>query len=159
MFWWLSFTAILLAAAFTAFLLARPLARRRRDSRMQQAQREFGYQRERLEAKFLDCAAATGKPRGLRWVECQWDRKPVFVKDRNQNKLAAFVGVTIRFQAIEGGGMEDVPAVKNLRTATGVFHYEDGRWITIGKTLFNLEPRQAVARFKDQFEPLATSPT
>lgn len=122
---------------------------------MRRARREFLYQRERLEAKFIDCAAATGKPRGLRWVECRWDPKPVFVRNRNEDKLAAFVGVTIRFEPIPGEGMEDVPAARNLRTATGLFHYEGGRWITIGRALFNLEPEQAVARFKDQFEPVA----
>jgi len=159
MYWRLLLVAMLLAFAVTTGLLLRPLRRRRRARKRQQAQRDFHYQRERLEAKFLDCAAATGKPRGLRWVECEWENEPVFVRDRSENKLVAFVGVTIRFQAVEGGGMEDVAAVKNLRTATGVFHYEEGRWITMGKVLFNLEPDQVVARFKDQFEPLVPSAT
>lgn len=126
---------------------------------MRRARREFAFQREQLEAKFIDCAAATGKPRGLRWAECSWDAKPVFVRDRHADKLAAFVGVTIRFEPIPGEGMEDVPAARNLRTATGVFHYEDGRWITIGRALFNLEPQQAVARLKDQFEPVVPPAT
>ena len=159
MLWRLLLVTILLAFAVTGGLQIRSLRRRRRAWKVQQAQREFHFQRERLEAKFLDYAAATGKPRGLRWVECEWNNQPVFVMDRAENKLAAFVGVTIRFQAIEGGEMEDVPAVKDLRTATGIFHYEEGRWITIGKVLFNLEPDQVVARFKDQFEPVVPPAT
>ena len=38
------------------------------------ARRQFQQQREHLEAKFFELAASSGKPRGLRWKECEWAR-------------------------------------------------------------------------------------
>ena len=40
---------------------------------VERARELFKLQRERLEAQFLTAAAATGKPRGLLWKDCQWD--------------------------------------------------------------------------------------
>jgi hypothetical protein len=61
--------------------------------------------------------------------------------------LYALNGATISFEAIEGGGMEDVEAVGNLRSATAVFVYRDGEWTTDGRVIFNLEPAEAIERF------------
>jgi hypothetical protein len=108
-----------------------------------------------LEAKFFDVAAATGKPRGLRWVDCDWLDEVTYARDRQTGLLTAFVAVNIRFEAIEGGDMEDVAAVGNIRDAAAVFHYERGNWGTGGRALFNMSPIDAIKRLQGQFEPVA----
>jgi hypothetical protein len=60
--------------------------------------------------------------------------------------------VTIGFEAVEGGGMEEVEAVSNLRAGTAVFRVCQGAWQTEGRTYFNLSPAEAVAYYQDDFE-------
>ena len=64
----------------------------------------------------------------------------------------ALVGVTISFEAIEGGDMEGLEAVGNLRNASAVFFYQDGQWQTGGRVIFNLNPDEAVEHFKQGYE-------
>src|SRR3954470_23583325 len=97
-----------LAFAALVYAMWRPLRARLRAREGRRAIREFRVQREQLEAKFFDLAAAQGKPRGLRWRECDWQNGVVFARDVQSKLLTAFVGVNIRFEAIEGGDMEDV---------------------------------------------------
>jgi hypothetical protein len=114
--------------------------------------RQFQQQREHLEADFLRAAGASGKPRGLRWIECEWESDATFARDRKTGELTALVGVTIQFEAIAGSDMEGLPAVGNLRHASGVFFFRGGRWRTIGKAVFNLNPRETIEHFKQQYE-------
>lgn len=125
----------------------------RRDER--RAMELFRRQRETLEAKFFDLAASLGKPRGLRWVRCDWQKETTFARDLRTKLLTAFVGVEIAFEAIEGGDMEDVEAVGTIRDASAVFHYQAGQWGTGGKALFNMNPRDAITRLTGQFEEVA----
>ncbi|MCY2963727.1 MAG: hypothetical protein NT069_08795 [Planctomycetota bacterium] len=148
-----------LCAAGVAIALAvrQPLRRLRRANEEASARTAFRQQREVLEAKFFDLAARSGKPRGLKWIDVEFLDDLGFARDRQTGLLAAFVSVNIRFEAIPGGDMEDVAAVGNVRDACALFHYEAGGWGTGGKTLFNVSPREAIARFHTQFEPLAES--
>jgi hypothetical protein len=127
-------------------------------ARRQAAIEQFHSQRGELEAAFLAAANATGKPRGLRWVSCRFDPAVLFAADRPSDELYALVGATVSFEAIEGGGMEDVEAVGNLRYATAVFLQRDGAWTTDGRAVFNLEPAQALERFGGALEPLPNQP-
>ncbi len=115
---------------------------------------DFKLRREVLEAKFFDIAASIGKPRGLRWKECDWQEQVFFARDMQTQLLTAFVSVEIHFEAIEGGDMEDVPAVDDVRDASAVFHYQSGTWGTGGKALFNMDPASAVTRLVGQYEPV-----
>ena len=72
--------------------------------------------------------------------------------------LTAFVGVNIRFEALEGGDMEDVEAVGMVRDAAALFHYHRGRWGTGGRALFNMNPSGALVHFKGQIEPIESVP-
>lgn len=137
-----------------ALTLYRPLKRMMRDIEFERARELFSLQRERLEAKFYDLASSTGKPKGLRWEECDFHSAVSFARDKTTGQLSAFAEVTIRFSAIEGGGMEEVEAVGNLRHATAVFHYHKGQWGTGGRTLFNMNPREAIDHFQAQFEAI-----
>ncbi|WP_146118818.1 hypothetical protein [Blastopirellula marina] len=112
------------------------------------ARQLFRLRREWLETEFMKAAAASGKPRGLRWVDCEFDDDVQFALDEEFGLLRAFVSVTIRFAAIEGEGMEEVEAVDNLRAATGVFEYNGIRWVANPRAIFNLSPNQAILHFR-----------
>jgi hypothetical protein len=117
-------------------------------------QRRFLQQREHLEAAFFTAAAASGKPRGLRWTNCEWESEVAFARERQTGRLAALVAVTVSFEAVEGGDMEGVEAVGNLRNASAVFFFDADRWRTTGKAIFNLNPGEAIEHFKGQYERL-----
>jgi hypothetical protein len=125
-----------------------------RGPQLAQARVLFHRQRERLELQFFQATAASGKPRGLRWKAIEWESGVEFARERASGRLAALVAVTIQFEAIEGGDMEGLPAVANLRNASAVFFFHGGRWHTTGKTVFNLNPDEALAHFHNQYERL-----
>ncbi len=116
-------------------------------AKLARAQGTFRGRREWLEARFHTLSAQSGKPRGLRWVDCDFDDDVVFAREPVSGEIHAFVGVSIRFEAIEGGDMEDVEAVGNLRAATSVFCFDGANWRTEGRAIFNLSPKQAVLHF------------
>ena len=118
------------------------------------ARRQFHQQREHLEARFFTAAAASGKPRGLRWKGCDWGEQVEFARDRRTRQLVALAGVTVSFEAVPGGDMEGLPAVGNLRCASAVFAYAGGRWIATGRAVFNLNPDEALTHLQQQYERL-----
>jgi hypothetical protein len=141
------------AAAAAALALAwRPLRKFGRAVQVERARELFKLQRERLEGRFLSAAAATGKPRGLRWKDCRWESEVEFVRERRTGQIAALVGVTVQFEAVAGGDMEGVAAVGNLRTASAVFFFHHGAWHTVGKAVFNMNPAEAIEHFRTQYE-------
>jgi hypothetical protein len=141
-----------LAAAALFALIWRPLRAKIRHVQLARARTEFHQQREHLEARFFKIASSSGKPRGLEWAGCDFDNNVIYARDRHSGELSAFVGVTISFEAIAGGAMEDVEAVGNLRAATAVFRVVKGRWSTDGRAIFNLNPTEAVRYFQDNLE-------
>ena len=121
--------------------------------RRRAAERLFRRARGELEARFSAAAGRDGKPAGLRWVRCEFDGEPSFAPAAD-GRLDGFLSVTVQFEPIPGGGMEDVPAAHLPRHATAVFHHRPGsRWNPLsagtwgagGKVLFNLTPRDAAA--------------
>ncbi len=136
-------------------LALRPLRLLGREIQVERARELFSLQRERLEADFLQAAAATGKPRGLRWKACEWGLQVEFARERQTGQLAALVGVTIQFEAIEGSDMEGLPAVGNLREASAVFFFQRGQWHTAGKAIFNLNPAEAIEHFKNNYKRIS----
>jgi hypothetical protein len=125
-----------------------------RAANVEQARRLFQRQREHLELLFFQAASTSGKPRGLRWKACDFGSSVEFARELASGQLAALVGVTIRFEAVEGSDMEGLPAVGNLRNASAVFFFHQGRWHTTGRTVFNLNPDEALVHFKNQYERL-----
>jgi hypothetical protein len=149
--------ALVVLGATVAVVLWRPLRRFGREVQLERARELFKLQRERLEATFLSAAAATGKPRGLRWKDCQWDREVEFVRERKTGEIVALVGVTVQFEAVEGGDMEGLPAVGNLRNASAVFFFHRGQWMTVGKAVFNMNPDEAVEHFTNLYERVTSN--
>ncbi|MFT5527057.1 MAG: hypothetical protein ACI9HK_005039 [Pirellulaceae bacterium] len=148
MYWIL--LGIAIVALIAACLIVPVLRRRRDENNLIKARQLFQLRREWLEARFVTLASQSGKPRGLAWVQCDFDDNICFARDRSTGQLHCFVGVTVSFEAIEGGGMEDVEAVGNLRAATAVFGYDGKEWGSEGRTIFNLNPDEAIEHFQAQ---------
>jgi hypothetical protein len=143
-------------AALGALAVAAPrLAQWQQRRALAGALKQFKLKRETLEARFFDLAAAQGKPRGLRWVRCDWLDDVRFAKDLQTGLLTAFAGVQIHFEALPGSDMEDIEAVGHFREASAVFHCQNGVWGTGGKALFNMGPAEAVDRLAGQYEAVA----
>ena len=132
----------------------RRMLRRRHRKEIRRARELFFLRREWLEARFLTIAGESGIPRGLAWCNCDFDDEVTFARDRHNRQLRALVGVTISFEAVEGGGMEDVEAVGNLRAATAVFRFGHGQWHTDGRAVFNLNPDETIRHFGHELEPV-----
>jgi hypothetical protein len=137
--------ATVAAVATVAVVLAvRPIQAARQAERLARAQRDFHRQREPLEAKFIERAAASGKPRGLRWLDVDFEDDVVYARDRRSGRLKALVAIDVSFEAVAGGGMEEVEAVSNVRAATAEFVHDGTRWQTAGRVYFNLVPTATV---------------
>jgi hypothetical protein len=136
------------------FVAARLLRERKRQPHMltEDAKQLFHLRREWLEARFFSLASASGKPRGLSWVDCDFEDDVSFARDRVTGQLRAFSAVTIRFTAVEGGGMEENENVGRLRAATAVFLLDGSEWITQGRVIFNLSPEQTIEHFREELE-------
>lgn len=160
---WINVLAIVVIAvvglAAVAIAVYRPVRRRYRQWEADEALSRFRLQREQLEAKFFDLASMQGKPRGLRWLNCDWQDDVTFARAVDTGLLTAFVAVNISFEAIEGGDMEEVEAVGTIRDAAAVFHYQQGRWGTGGRALFNMNPHDALRRLQGQYVPVTAEPS
>jgi hypothetical protein len=151
---------LLLAISLCLIILLviwRPLKSWGKEIQTERARELFVLQRERLEARFVTAAAATGKPRGLRWKDCAFESELELARERGTGQLVALVPVTIQFEAVEGSDMEGLPAVGNLRNASAVFYFQRGQWLTVGKAVFNLNPVEVIQHFKNQYERVGTS--
>lgn len=151
-FWTLGISFALIVVLLALF--GRRLLESTESREVEQALKDFRVQREQLEARFFDLARSQGKPRGLRWLDCEWLSDVEFARDSQSRLLTAFVAVNIRFEAIEGSDMEDLEYVNAVRDAAAVFHYHRGRWGTGGRVLFNMNPADALSRLTGQYVPV-----
>jgi hypothetical protein len=126
-----------------------------REIQAARARESFRLQREHLETLVLEKASASGSPRGLRWLACPFSSETEFAKERKTGRIVALVGVTVEFQAVEGGDMEGLPAVSLPRQGCAILKFAHGEWTTTGRVLFNLSPRQAVEQFAKEYARLA----
>jgi hypothetical protein len=152
---WIAIGLVFVAGVILGAVLAKKKSLGGRQRQLAEARLQFHRMREQLEAKFLQRAALTGKPRGLRWADCEFENDVTYARDRKTRELSAFVAVSIKFEAIPGGGMEEVEAVNNAKYATAVFHYDPRRmWVPDPQPIFNLNPSEAVRRFESTLEPV-----
>ncbi|MEM9701833.1 MAG: hypothetical protein AAF907_05260 [Planctomycetota bacterium] len=114
----------------------------------------FRSVRPALEARFRELAGRDGKPTGLRWMKCEFAGEPKFVLTPT-GRLDALLPVTVHFEPIPGGGLEDAPAARLPRAAVALFHHRPapkwafwspGAWGTGGRALFNHTPESAAVR-------------
>ena len=153
----LVFCVAALAGVATAIAI-RPMRLARQAEWLARAQRDFHRQREPLEARFIDRAAARGKPRGLRWVDVDFDDEVVYARDRRSRQLKALVAIEVSFEAVAGGGMEDVENVAKAKAATAEFLHDGSRWTTEGKVYFNLAPSATVKYLASDMELVEEQP-
>lgn len=104
---------------------------------------EFQRFERELQQDFFTLAAQSGKPRGLRWISCEWPDDVQIVAERESQQITAYASVNVGFEAVEGGDMEDVQAVSTIRDGTAIFHYGDGGWGSAGRVAFNMPPAKA----------------
>lgn len=111
-----------------------------------------------LETLLLSAMRATGKPRGLTWesiepVLASVEPVVVLARERGSGAEIALVLVTVRFAAIPGGEMDDVPAVPEIRTGTAILRESADGWRPTGKILFNLTPGESRQHLQDLLAP------
>jgi hypothetical protein len=134
------------------FLGAWWLYRLGREVQAERARESFRLQKERLEGIVLKAAAATGKPRGLRWISCRFIDEFTLVRDKATRRLAVLIPVTVQFEPILGSDMEEVEAATEPRQATAVLHFRKGEWHSNGRVLFNMNPAEALRLHRREFD-------
>ena len=153
MIWWIVGALLAIPLLLAIGLVAWQRFRTRMIERqMQSARASFRQQREWIEARFYTLASESGRPRGLRWVDCEFADAVSFARDKTTGEMRALVAVNISFEAVEGGGMEDNPNVGRVRAATALFLHRDGKWETDGRAIMNLDPQQAIDHFQHELE-------
>src|SRR5260370_37663092 len=98
--------ALSIAAAVTVFvlfaILGWRLARLSRRTNPRVARAVFPSQRPMLEAAFFEAASQSGKPRGLRWIKCEFGEGLELARDKATGELIGLLPATIAFEAIPG---------------------------------------------------------
>jgi hypothetical protein len=144
--WWIGS-----GLAVAAIVLGRWLWHLGKAVQTERARELFRLQHERFEEQLLKNAAATGLPRGLKWLSCQISGDALLIRDTLTGGIVALVPVVVQFEPIEGSDMVDVPAAREPRLATAVFTFARGTWETSGRVVFNHTPEQTVTAFTPQF--------
>jgi len=145
-------SAIVVAVA-TAYAM-RPFWRRRAQLRLRGLLTRFALQREQLEARFFDVAADSGAPAGWRWETIEFARPISFARDRSTSRLSALVEVEIGLVPRHAPPLPFGEPAPRRQHATAVFQVSRGRWITKGRLIDNMSPREALHRFPDRYEAL-----
>jgi type II secretory pathway pseudopilin PulG len=138
-------------AIVIAIVLGRWLWHLGKAVKAERARELFRLQHERFEEQLLQNAAATGLPRGLKWLSCEIRGDAVLVRDTMTGGIVALVPVMIEFEPVEGSDMVDVPAARDPRPGTAVFSFAHGTWETSGRIVFNHTPEQTITAFSPQF--------
>jgi hypothetical protein len=148
--WWLAGGAVLILAALTYW----PIRRMLHEVSVERAHELFQLQREMLEAKFLELARSGDHPRGLTWADCEFERVAHFARHRKTGEIVAFVQATVQFDLARSRSPQTPVPTETQRRATAVFLYHHGQWGTVGRTLFDMSPGDALHLYQADYEPL-----
>jgi len=148
--WMWIFAAVVLSGLVIALCWA--AARHPRRTTVERARKLFHLQREHLEFRFFQLASQGYRPRGLELVDCDFEDEVSFARDRHNGRLRAYAAVTIQFKAIEGGGMEDNPNAENPKAGSAEFRLDGSDWGTDGKVHLNVNPMEAIQRYRQELE-------
>lgn len=156
----------LVAALISAVVVAvvttyamRPFWRRRIQLRLRALLTRFAWQREQLEARFFDIAAREGEPAGWRWETIDFSQSVSFARDRSSGRLSALVEIEIGLVPRHAPPLPFGESPPRRQHATAVFHVVRGRWVTKGRLLDNMSPREALHRYPDRYEALPQTST
>ena len=150
--WWGFVPIVLGLLAGLAFGL-RPFLATWREARFAKARRSFHWERERLEARFLQLGLVGMKPDAPRWTDCDFDDDVAYARNRSSGELSAFVAVTIEMR--DDRCLDTLDTGDNLRDATAVFRFDRGHWKTDGRAIFNLSPTEAIHFYQRDLEMVA----
>lgn len=150
-FWWIVAGTLVVVGVLA--LAAWPSWRRRRDTgRLAYAGNLFHLRREWLEADFVTLAPRVIEASGFEWSDCDFDDEAAFATARSNRQLCAFVAVTIYLVPSNEGSEGEASDSTGRREATAVFHFDGRRWFTEGRTIFNLNPLEAIEHFQHELE-------
>lgn len=155
--WYWFIVAVLVALALAA-VAWKPLRNAWREKELARLRQNFHREREHLEARFFRKASESGKPRGLAWTNCDFGNDVTYARDKRSGSISAFVGMTVYFEAVAGGGMEEIEFVAAPRGATAVFRVDHGQWTTDGRAIMNLNPNEALRYFASELELVSHDP-
>jgi hypothetical protein len=159
--------AVAVALLVVGLLLWKPLRLAWRKPRFEDARRRFHWQREHLEAKFLQLAQTNARRTTPRWTDCEFDDDVAYVRNRFTGELSAFVAVNIALEnpadypsqaqvsdSAEGASLSGASfdMVGNLRAATAVFRFDRNHWETDGRAIFNLSPSETIRFYQHDLE-------
>ncbi|MBN1909878.1 MAG: hypothetical protein JW818_09080 [Pirellulales bacterium] len=161
---------VLLAVSFLAW---RPIRMAMRRPRIHEARQSFRWQRERLEAKFIQLGQRDRQPGMPRWIACEFDDEVAFVRNRHTGELSAFVGVSVildphdppadlpfSFESPDAELFDSAAARPGrlIREATAVFRLGRDHWDTDGRAIFNLTPSETIRFYHHDLEVLGENP-
>jgi hypothetical protein len=152
-FWAVCGAAAVIALA-SAVLGGGIASRKRRQSRaaLALAREIFHWRREWLEADFLTMLSESKSLQGLSWSDCEFDDDVAFARDRGTGRLCGLVAITLKMESSGARRMADVETVGVLRAGTAVFTFDGQRWFCDGRTIFNLNPRETIRRYRRELE-------
>jgi len=125
----------------------------RREARYSRARRDFHWQRERLEAKFVQLGLINTKGRAPRWTDCRFDDDVAYARNRATGELTAYVAAVIEMEEFSRGRLHGrCAALGRHRAATAVFRFDGQRWETDGRAIFNLSPTETIDFYQRDLE-------
>jgi len=160
------FAAVVLAARRGVTSLW-PRRRRQRWFCRSDARRRFHWEREHLEARFVDLAQAAHHRGTARWTDCEFDDAVSYVLNRCTGQFLALVAINVTLPGrkaisndllgsnVAGGaspGKAALPAARVIRSATAVFLFDGVHWTTDGSVIFNLNPMEAIRFYRHDLE-------
>jgi hypothetical protein len=144
---------------FAGLLAARSIRRRRSAPRLEGVDRLFRYQREHLEAKFVDLAQSSQRTSTPRSIHCDFRDDVTYVRNRRTGRIMAMVAITVSVaerRPFFGDVLDEAMAARAIvrrhdgahgepvRSATAVFSFDGQRWTTDGSVILDLSPSDAV---------------
>jgi len=149
--WWLAIAVAAILVVGLAIVL-RPLRAAWRQARFDQARREFHFQRERLEAKFVQLGLSSTQTNAPRWVDCTFDDDVAYARSRSTGELSAFVGVRLEMDFSPERDLVAGEGIGQFRAGTAVFRFHRSHWQTDGHAIFNLSPTEAIRFYQRDLE-------
>ena len=132
-------------------VIRRPLRFYFEERRADQARQMFRFQREGLEARFLNALTKLDPLERMRWEEAQWHDQVLWARDRKTRVFLALIGVHF-----DRTGHEEFSDTAP-RQATALFEFRKKHWRAEGKWLDETRPAEALLR-NHRFEMVIAHP-
>jgi len=126
------------------WLISGPVRQYLAERKTNHARMLFHRQREWLEARFLT-SLGRDRPQDVeRWAEADWHDEVLWARDRRTRLLVALVGV--EFPSARAAC--STPHAPALSQATAIFVFRNGRWVSEGRWMDRMPPRDAFIAYQ-----------